>query len=64
MYGTYLQLGISVHASWRSVIRASARKLKPSVRHDRRHRDARHRFYREMLAYHRNGQDLVRRWRL
>jgi hypothetical protein len=64
MYGTYLRLGISVHASWRCVIRAAALKLKPSVRLDRTHRDARHRFYREMLAYHRNDNDLVRRWRL
>jgi hypothetical protein len=64
MYGTYLRLGISVHASWRCVIRAAARKLKPSVRHARVHRDARHHFYREMLGYHRNDQDLVERWRL
>ncbi len=64
MYGAYLRLGVSVHASWRSVIRAAAHKLKRSVRFSSAHRDARHRFYREMLGHHRNDQDLVTRWRL
>ncbi|MEJ1967059.1 MAG: hypothetical protein WDN03_00265 [Rhizomicrobium sp.] len=64
MYGTYLRLGITVHVGWRSVIRAAAGKLKPAVPHDPRHRDARHRFYRDMLAYHKDAQNLVRRWRL
>ena len=64
MYGTYLRLDITVHDGWRAVIRAAARKLKPKVLRDPEQRDARHRFYREMLDYHRDAQHLVRVWRL
>ena len=64
MYGTYLRLDITVHDGWRAVIRAAARKLKPKARRDPAQRDARHRFYREMLDYHRDAQHLVRVWRL
>jgi hypothetical protein len=64
MYGTYLRLDITVHDGWRSVIRAAARKLEPKARRDPEQRDARHRFYREMLDYHRDAQHLVRVWRL
>jgi hypothetical protein len=64
MYGTYLRLGITVHAGWRAVVRAAARKLKPEARRDPARRTARHRFYREMLEYHRGAQQIVTDWRL
>ena len=64
MYGTYLRLGIVVHDGWRAVIRAAASKLTRQARRDPAHRDTRHRFYRQMLAHHREAQRLVRTWRL
>ncbi|WP_072386565.1 hypothetical protein [Hyphomicrobium sp. CS1BSMeth3] len=63
-YGTYLRLEITVHASWQTVVRAAARKLKPEARRDRAKRDIRHRFYRQMLDYHREAQAIVSYWRL
>lgn len=64
MYGTYLRLAVTAHDGWRAVVRAAARKLTARARRDPAHREARHRFYREMLAYHRDAQHLVRTWRL
>lgn len=64
MYGTYLRLDITVHDGWRTVVRAAARKLTRQALRDPRHRAARKRFYREMLGYHRQAQDIVRAWRL
>lgn len=64
MYATYLRLDITVHDGWRAVIRAAAKKLTPHARGDPAHRAARHRFYRQMLAYHQEAQQLVRTWRL
>jgi hypothetical protein len=64
MYGTYLRLDITVHDGWRAVVRAAARKLKPCARSDRALRGERHRFCREMLAYHDQAQEIVRTWRL
>lgn len=64
MYGTYLRLDITVHDSWRTVIRAASRKLTRKARRDPKHRTARKRFYREMIDYHRQEQDIVRTWRL
>ena len=63
-YGTYLRLEITVHASWRTVIRAAANKLKPEARRDRAKRGIRHRFYRQMLDYHREVQEIASYWRL
>ncbi|MBN9278572.1 MAG: hypothetical protein J0I57_13240 [Hyphomicrobium sp.] len=63
-YGTYLRLEITVHARWRSVIRAAAGKLKPEMRRDPTKREIRHRFYRQMLDYHREAQEIVSYWRL
>jgi hypothetical protein len=63
-YGTYLRLEIMVHASWRTVVRAAAKKLKPEARRDRAKRDIRHRYYRQMLEYHREAQAIVSYWRL
>ena len=64
MYGTYLRLGVTVHDGWRAVIRAAARKLAPHARRDSAQREARRRFYRQMLEYHSNAQHLVHVWRL
>ena len=64
MCGTYMHLDITVHDGWRTVIRAAARKLTRDARRDPAHRQARHRFYREMLAHHRETQRLVSTWRL
>ncbi len=64
MHGTYLRLDITVHDGWRAVVRAAARKLTPEARADPAHRAARHRFYRRMLAYHDQAQQLVQYWRL
>ena len=64
MHGTYLRLGITVHDGWRAVVRAAARKLKPRARRDPMLRGERHRFSRQMLAYHDQAQEIVRTWRL
>ena len=64
MYGTYMRLGVTAADSWRTVVRAAARKLAPLTRRDPAQRAARHRFYREMLAYHRRAQEIVWIWRL
>jgi hypothetical protein len=64
MYSTYLRLDITVHDGWRAVVRAAARKLTQRALRDRKHRAARKWFYRQMLDYHRQAQDLVLTWRL
>ena len=64
MYGTYLRLNVIIHDGWRAVIRAAARKLTTHARRDPTRREARHRFYRAMLAHHQEAQHLVRTWRL
>ncbi len=64
MFGTYLRLDITVHDGWRTVVRSAARKLTRRARRDPAQRLTRHRFYREMLAYHEKAQQLVQHWRL
>ncbi len=64
MYSTYLRLDITIHDGWRTVVRAAANKLTTLARRDLARREARHRFYRAMLAHHREAQRLVRTWRL
>lgn len=64
MYAIYRRLDITVHDGWRAVVRAAARKLTPPGRRDPAHRDARHRFYRQMLGHHHEAQRLMRTWRL
>ncbi|MBB5754696.1 hypothetical protein [Prosthecomicrobium pneumaticum] len=64
MYGAYLRLDVTVWASNRTVIRAARRKLAQSARRDPSKRDARKRFYREMLEHHANAQRLVVQFRL
>ena len=63
-YGTYLRLDITVHDGWRAVVRAAAKKLTPEARRDPGKREARHRFYRQMLEHHREAQEIVSYWRL
>jgi len=64
MYGTYLRLDVTVWASDRAVIRAARRKLTRTAQRDPAKREARKRFYREMLAHHANTQRLVAELRL
>jgi hypothetical protein len=64
MSGTYLRLEITVHDSWRVVVRASALKLTLYCRRDLTLRAARKRFYRSMLAEHGRAQNLVAHFRL
>ena len=64
MYGTYLRLDITVHDGWRAVVRAASRKLKRQALRDPKRRPARKQFYRQMLAYHRQAQEIVATWRL
>lgn len=64
MYGTYLRLNITVHDGWRVVVRAAARKLTRRALRDPALREARKRFYCEMLDYHRQEQKIVATWRL
>jgi hypothetical protein len=62
--GTYERLGVTVFANSREVIRAASRKLKPKARFGRKHREARHAFYRKMLACHHAALELVITFRL
>ena len=64
MYATYLRLDIMVWDSDRAVIRAARRKLAPSALHDPTRRDARKRFYRDMLRHHADAQRLAAQFRL
>lgn len=64
MYATYLRLDILVWDSDRTVIRAVRRKLSRSAWRDPDKRDARKRFYREMLRHHADAQRLVAHFRL
>lgn len=64
MYLHYLYLNIHVWDSNRTVIRVARRKMASHDRRDPGKRDARKRFYREMLAHHANDQELVAYFRL
>jgi hypothetical protein len=64
MYGTYLRLDITVHDGWRAVVRAASRKLNRQALRDPNRRAARKAFYRQMLEYHRQAQNIVLTWRL
>jgi hypothetical protein len=64
MSGTYLRLDITVHDSWRVVVRAAALKLTLDCRRDLTLRAARKRFYRSMLAEHARAQRLVAHFKL
>ncbi len=62
MFGTYNRLNVRVSASNIAVIRAARRKLKNP--RNPAEREARHNFYRAMLAYHASAQGIVREYRL
>ncbi len=64
MSGTYLRLDITVHDSWRTVVRAAAHKLTPTCQRDPAKRVERHDFYSAMLAEHARAQQLVSHFRL
>jgi hypothetical protein len=64
MYGTYLRLDVNVRDNPRTIIRAARRKLADKARRDPAYREARKRFYREMLEYHADAQRLVVTFRL
>ncbi|RJL15809.1 hypothetical protein [Paracoccus siganidrum] len=64
MHATYLRLDILVWDSNRTVIRAARRKLARSALRDPAKRDARKRFYREMLRHHADAQRLMAQFRL
>ena len=58
-YGTYLHVDITVHDGGCAVVRAAAKKLTPKARREPAKREARHRYYRQMLDYHREAQEIV-----
>jgi len=64
MLTTYERLYVNVHASNTTVVRAAAKKLNPQARRDPARRVERHRFYRIMLAYHKEMCELAREFRL
>lgn len=64
MYGTYLRLNVHVYASNMEVLRAARKKLAKKFRCDRSVRDERHKFYRKMLEYHRELQQIALDWNL
>lgn len=64
MLGTYNRLDVSVWASNRQVIKAASKVLMKKVRTARHCREARHKFYREILECHQMARNLVVRFRL
>jgi len=56
--------GIFLSEDRHAVVRAAARKLTPEARRDPAKRNERHRFYRQMLEFHREAQEIVSYWRL
>lgn len=64
MYLHYLHLNVHVWDSNWAVIRAARRKIASHDRRDPSKREARKRFYREMLGHHANDRDLVMHFRL
>jgi hypothetical protein len=57
-FGTYERLGVHIYASSREVLRAANRMLAPRS-FTRDYREARHTYYRLMLAYHEKARDLA-----
>lgn len=64
MYATYLRLGVPVWDGERAIIRAARGRLARSTLRDPAWRDARKRFYREMLRHHADAQRLAAQFRL
>jgi hypothetical protein len=63
MFGTYCRLNVHVYASNREVIKAAKGKLAKSALGPK-DREARKRFYRTMLDYHRDARKMVTEFRL
>ena len=64
MQGTYDRLRVHVFASWRDVVLAANTRIARKHRRGSAMREARKRFYREMLGCHQRHQELVRTFRL
>lgn len=64
MYATYLRLNLHVFDSRRDVVRAAHARIARDAQRDPAKREERKRFYREMLGYHRDAQQIVHRFRL
>ena len=64
MQGTYDRLRVHAFASWRDVVRAANGRIAKKHRRAPAMREARKRFYHEMLDCHQRHQDLVRTFRL
>lgn len=64
MEAIYARLGVYVHAPWRAVVRAARSRIAKQHRHDPAPKQARKRFYCELLACHARHQHLVRMFRL
>ena len=64
MQGTYERLRVDAFASWRDVVRAANGRIAKKHRRAPAMKEARKRFYCEMLGCHQRHQDLVRTFRL
>ena len=64
MQGTYERLRVHAFASWRDVVRAANGRIAKKHRLAPAMKEARKRFYCEMLGCHQRHQDLVRTFRL
>jgi hypothetical protein len=64
MQGAYDRLRVHVFASWRDVVRAANTRIASKHRRSAAMREARKRFYRDMLGCHQRHQELVRTFRL
>jgi len=62
-YAQYCRLNVSVGATNRTVIKRASRKIKKASRFNREQRNARHAFYRAMLAQHDDAKKLCERFR-
>lgn len=62
--GTYNRLRVHVRSSNIDVIRAARKKIKPQFRKTRAHRDARHAYFRELLAIHWRWQATCKHFRM
>jgi len=58
MYSTYCRLNLSIYADTRTVLRAVRRKLRPSAKRGRKHREGRHEIYRAILKEHADARAL------
>ena len=64
MQATYERLRVHAFASWRDVVRAANGRIAKKHRRAPAMKEARKRFYCEMLGCHQRHKDLVRTFRL